>query len=62
MLDMIRQDIRAVLERDPAARSSVEVLLCYSGLHAICLYRRWSPTLRVIAWSSGRTGCASTCP
>jgi serine O-acetyltransferase len=41
MLDMIRQDIRAVLERDPAARSSLEVLLCYSGLHAIWAHRLW---------------------
>lgn len=35
----IRDDIRAVKERDPAARSSVEVLLTYSGLHAVLAYR-----------------------
>ncbi len=28
------RDVRAVFERDPAARSTVEVLLCYPGLHA----------------------------
>lgn len=39
MLDGIRQDIRAVQERDPAARSSLEVLLLYSGVHAILLHR-----------------------
>jgi len=36
---MIREDVATVLERDPAARSRPEVLLCYSGLHAVWLYR-----------------------
>jgi serine O-acetyltransferase len=36
---LVRQDIASVLERDPAARSSLEVLLVYSGLHAIWVYR-----------------------
>ena len=31
----IRRDIASVLERDPAARSKLEVALVYSGLHAI---------------------------
>lgn len=35
----IREDIAAVFERDPAAKSRLEVLLCYSGLHAIWFYR-----------------------
>jgi len=35
----LRQDINAVKERDPAARSSLEVLLLYSGLHAIMWHR-----------------------
>lgn len=35
----IREDIGAVLERDPAARSTWEVLLCYPGLHALWAYR-----------------------
>jgi len=39
MLDAIRRDIRAVLERDPAARSALEVLLCYPGVHALCFHR-----------------------
>lgn len=30
----LRKDIRVVFERDPAARSVLEVLFCYSGLHA----------------------------
>lgn len=39
MLDRLRADVRAVKERDPAARSTLEVLLLYSGLHAIMLHR-----------------------
>ncbi len=34
-----REDVRAVLDRDPAARGAVEVLLCYPGLHAVWGYR-----------------------
>ncbi|MGD9643279.1 MAG: serine O-acetyltransferase [Elusimicrobiales bacterium] len=33
------EDIRTVFAKDPAARSSLEVLLCYPGLHAVWLYR-----------------------
>lgn len=36
---MIRDDINSVMERDPAARSRLEVFLVYSGLHAIWMYR-----------------------
>ena len=39
MLNRLRADIRAVKERDPAARGTLEVLLLYSGLHAIMLHR-----------------------
>ncbi len=39
MFGQLRKDIQAVFERDPAARSVTEVLLCYSGLHAIWLHR-----------------------
>ncbi len=35
----IREDIRNVFARDPAARSTVEVLFCYPGLHAIWFHR-----------------------
>ena len=34
-----KKEIKAAFERDPAATSFVEVLLTYSGLHAIILYR-----------------------
>ena len=39
MFKRIKKDIQVVFERDPAARSVFEVLLCYSGLHAIWMYR-----------------------
>jgi len=35
----LRKDIRVVFERDPAAKSTLEVIFCYSGLHAIWLHR-----------------------
>lgn len=38
-LHMLKKDIRVVFERDPAAKSYLEVVLCYPGLHAIWLYR-----------------------
>jgi serine O-acetyltransferase len=39
VLGQLARDIRAIRERDPAARSFVEVLLCYSGLHAVAAHR-----------------------
>jgi serine O-acetyltransferase len=40
MFTRLREDIATVKERDPAARSSLEVLTCYPGLHALVLHRR----------------------
>ena len=39
MWKTIRADIDSVFERDPAARSTLEILLCYAGLHAIWGHR-----------------------
>jgi serine O-acetyltransferase len=39
MFDRIREDIRGVFERDPAARSTWEVLTCYPGLKAVWAHR-----------------------
>src|SRR3990170_4277285 len=39
MFEQMRRDVRTVLERDPAARSGLEVVLCYPGVHAIWLHR-----------------------
>lgn len=40
MFKQLKEDIAVIKERDPAARSSFEILLTYSGLHAIHSYRR----------------------
>jgi serine O-acetyltransferase len=40
MFDRLREDIATIRERDPAARSTWEVLTCYPGLHALWLHRR----------------------
>jgi serine O-acetyltransferase len=48
MFNIIREDIQSVLDRDPAARNVLEVLLCYPGLHAI-----WAHRLSHRLWKSG---------
>eukprot|EP01036_Dinobryon_divergens_P054579 gene54579-72932_t len=40
MFSRLRDDIACILERDPAARTTWEVLTCYPGLHALVLHRR----------------------
>ena len=49
MFRTIGQDLRAVFDRDPAATSWVEVILTYSGLHALLAYRlsHWLWSYRV---------------
>lgn len=53
LLAHIRDDISSVMERDPAARTRVEVLLCYPGLWAVWYHRvshkLWSSNLRLSA-------------
>ncbi|MBN2471972.1 MAG: serine O-acetyltransferase [Anaerolineae bacterium] len=53
MFDTIRQDLNCILERDPAAHSRLEILLAYSGLHAVWLHRinhrLWQAGLRTPA-------------
>ncbi|HEX7055159.1 MAG TPA: serine O-acetyltransferase [Burkholderiales bacterium] len=39
MFQRLRSDIACILERDPAARSTWEILTCYPGLHAIWIHR-----------------------
>jgi serine O-acetyltransferase len=60
MIQGVRQDLSAVFERDPAARSTFEVLLTYPGLHAIWSYRvahwLWSHRLKLLGrWLSTLT-------
>ena len=51
MFSKLRADIACILERDPAARSTWEVLTCYPGLHAIYIHKlaRWF-WLRGLRW------------
>jgi serine O-acetyltransferase len=39
LFSLMREDVATVRERDPAAKSRLEVFLCYSGLHAVWFYR-----------------------
>jgi serine O-acetyltransferase len=39
LFSSIREDIANVMEHDPAAKSRLEVFLCYAGLHAVWFYR-----------------------
>jgi len=48
MLEQMRRDVRTVLERDPAARSALEVVLCCPGVHAIWFHRLAHPL-----WKAG---------
>lgn len=43
MFTALKRDIHAALERDPAARNALEVVVCYPGLHALYIHRiaRW---------------------
>jgi serine O-acetyltransferase len=54
---MIRRDVKSALERDPAARSSFEILLLYPGLHAVWIQRishwLWIHNFKLVArWIS----------
>ena len=53
MFNRLREDIACVFERDPAARSTWEVLTCYPGFHALTLHRLahllWGYRLRWLA-------------
>ena len=39
MFSVLKEDIKAVFDRDPAARSALEVIFCYPGLHALWFHR-----------------------
>jgi len=39
MFDSIKNDMKIIKKRDPAAKSNLEILLCYPGLHAIIIHR-----------------------
>jgi serine O-acetyltransferase len=65
MWERLKEDIRTIKERDPAAKNYVEIFLCYPGLHAIWLHRiahalyqrKWFTTARLIShFNRGLTG------
>lgn len=39
LFNVIREDVKTVIRKDPAARSLLEVLTCYPGLHALWMHR-----------------------
>ncbi|NHN40743.1 serine O-acetyltransferase [Halorubellus sp. JP-L1] len=44
----VREDVTAVHDADPAAKSRLEVLLCYPGLHAV-----WAHAVTHAVWTAG---------
>jgi serine O-acetyltransferase len=48
MFRTLRRDVQAVFDRDPAARSALEVMLFYPGLHAV-----WFHRLAHMLWRNG---------
>ncbi len=53
MFKTLKEEIQVVFERDPAARTVLEVILCYPGLHAIVSHRLahwlWTHHLKLLA-------------
>jgi serine O-acetyltransferase len=57
LFSLIREDVATVKEKDPAAKSKLEVFVCYAGLHAVWFYRvnhwLWNHGLQLAArWLS----------
>ncbi|ULK99522.1 serine O-acetyltransferase [Bradyrhizobium sp. I71] len=58
LLKLIREDVGCVRQRDPAARSQIETLLTYPGVHAVIWYRianrlwtgGWRFPARLLSW------------
>ncbi len=65
MFERLKEDLRTIKERDPAAKNYLEILLCYPGLHAMWLHRiahflylkKWYTLARLIShfnrWITG---------
>ncbi|MGO9332541.1 MAG: serine O-acetyltransferase [Acidimicrobiales bacterium] len=56
MLATLRRDLQAARDRDPAARSSFEIAVCYSGVHAV-----WSHRICHWLWQNDFKFLARTC-
>ena len=48
MLATLRRDLRAARDRDPAARSTLEIAICYPGVHAV-----WTHRVSHLLWTRG---------
>ncbi len=53
IVELVREDVRAVMQHDPAARNAVEVLLFYPGFHAV-----WGHRVAHTMWRMGLTTSA----
>lgn len=64
MFDRLKSDIRAVMERDPACRGPLEVVLCYPGFHILYFHRAahwmWTHNIRLAARVVSQFGRACT--
>ena len=53
IFERLREDIKSFKARDPAARSALEIILCYPGFHALLVYRLshwlWGLKVRLLA-------------
>ena len=53
MFDNLRDEIKAIKEKDPAARSTLEIFLCYPGFYALLFHRvshwLWNHSLKLLA-------------
>jgi len=60
MLTRIIEEIKSIFERDPAARTTSEVILCYPGFQAVLIYRlsniMWNAKLKLIARITANLG------
>jgi len=61
MFSLLKEDIQVVFDRDPAARSTMETLLCCPGLHAILMHRLnhwlWEKKTYLLAILDDATRC-----
>ena len=64
MFKIISDEIDSMMQRDPAARSRVEVFFCYAGFHAIVLHRLahgcWRRGFRLVARMVSQFGRIAT--
>ena len=53
MFDRLRSEINAIKEKDPAARSTLEIFLCYPGFYALLFHRvshwLWKRSFKLLA-------------